>query len=173
MWRCPVSESGVSAAQLRHEFDEAFARPIERHVQAREDLLLIRADGQELVLRTAEIAGILQCPPPTSLPSTHSSLRGLVGVRGTLVAVYGIATLLGGSAPTKGSGWIVLCREDRSAALLFDELVGHASVPREAIHAALVSDGAGELVEIDGVHRAVLSVPALLARIRGTTGGER
>jgi chemotaxis signal transduction protein len=166
-----MSESGVSAAQLRREFDAAFAQPIASEPQAREDLLLIRADGHELVLRTSEIAGIQQCPPLTSLPSTHSALCGLVGVRGTLVAVYGIATLLGGSTPAKGSGWIVMCREDRSAALLFDELVGHASVPREAIHTALASDGGGELVDLDGVHRAVLSVPALLARIRGTTAG--
>jgi chemotaxis signal transduction protein len=166
-----MSEWGTSAAQLRRAFDDAFARPLVSETQAREDLLLIRADGHELVLRTAEIAGIQPCPPPTSLPSMHPALCGLVGVRGTLVAVYAIATLLGSSAPTKGGGWIVLCRDDRSAALSFDELVGHASVPREAIHAALASEG-GELVDVDGVHRAVLSVPALLARIRGTEAGE-
>ena len=95
-----------------------------------------------------------------------------MGVRGTLVAVYAIATLLGGSTSSKGGGWIVLCRQDRSAALSFDDLVGHASVPREAIHAALAPNGGGELVDVEGVHRAVLRVPALLARIHGTAGGE-
>jgi chemotaxis signal transduction protein len=164
-----------TAAELRREFDEAFARPMVIDGEVREELLAIRAGDHDLALRSSEVAAILRCPTLTQVPSAHAALRGLAGVRGALVAVYALASLLGPDSTPARAGWIVLCREERSAALLFDDLVGHVRVAQAEIHAAASAAGgaigAGELVEIAGVHRAVPSVPALLEIIRGTARG--
>ncbi len=150
-----------TAADLRREFDEGFARPIE-YAEARVDLLVLRTGDRELAVRTDDIAGVLRCPVVTPLPSRNSALSGVAGVRGLVVAVHDTAVLLGLRQTPSTSGLLACCR-DRTVALLFDALVGHGSARADAI---------GELVVIDGVEHMVLDIAALLQRVRDAASDE-
>lgn len=169
-----TTRSADTAAQLAKEFDESFSRPIATDREEREDLLAIRACDTHLAVRSREIAGIMRCPPLALMPGRNAALRGLAGVRGTLVAVFGLGALVGGGHDPPASGWIVLCAADTRIALLFDELVGYESVASSAIHAGAATEPGGptrQVVELGGVNRAVISIAELLETIGRTAAG--
>jgi chemotaxis signal transduction protein len=170
-----MSESArnETAVKLRREFDAAFARAFVLEPDASEHLLLVRAGERQLAVRAREIAGIMRCPPSAALPSRNPALGGLVGVRGTLVAVYSVSALLGELSGRVASGWIVLCDVDRSAALSFDELAGYERVAVDEIRSPRQPNRGGSASGIEhlrGADRTVLSLPRLLERIRRDSG---
>ncbi len=157
------------AQKLREAFDETFTRPAVSWNDAVEDLLAIRVGKSQLALRRSEIAAIMRCPPLTPLPSRNPSFRGLGSVRGSLVAAYSIGSLLGLEDRSPSNGWIVLCGAERSAALLFDELVGYFRLPANEIHRADSPEqeiGAHEVVRVSGTLRPVLDVARLMFNLR-------
>jgi len=171
------SSGAQSAARLREAFDASFAVPFSPADDGTLDLLLARVASEIVAIPARETAGIRRCPPLTLLPSGNPALCGIAGVRGTLVAVYSLASLANlGPAPSSG-GWIVACAGDPSAALLFEALVGHARVGNHAIKAPSTTTGehgravTGEVVQIEGVTRSLLRVPPLLETLRQTAPG--
>jgi chemotaxis signal transduction protein len=158
----------VSAAELRAAFDESFSRETDRDGEAPQELLLIRVNETEMALRVRDTARIMRCPPLTVMPSRNRALAGLAGVRGALVAVYGLSSLVGDARPSRIGGWIVLCAADKSVALQFDELVAYVRVSAADIHRAEARDsGAGaEAARIGDVHVNLIRVPELIDDIR-------
>jgi chemotaxis signal transduction protein len=152
--------SSQTAAALAREFDASFARAAELEPSGGEQLIAIGAGNLSLAVRTREIAAVMRCPPLAAVPGRNPALCGLAGVRGSVVAVYAIAALVGdsGAGPAAG-GWIALCAADRSAALLFDTLDGYARLPK------LFESEIAELVRIDGASRAVIRIAELLETI--------
>ena len=154
-----------TVAELRQAFDESFTKPAVRQQEPDADLLLVRTRQTELALLTSDFAAIARCPALTAVPSGHRALCGLAGVRGALVAVYRLATLVGDERTGPDGGWVGLLRADPSAALQFDELVGYVRIPRSEIRSAAAREqvpGATEIVRVGNQSRAVIRMSTLL-----------
>jgi chemotaxis signal transduction protein len=168
----------LTAAELRKAFDQSFAVPIVSEPEMTEDVLAVRAQDHNLALRVSEIAGLSSCPTIVPVPGRNPALCGLANVRGALVTVYRLSTLVGGEGDAITGGWIVLCADDRTVALQFDELVGYHSVRSDAIHASAAADPSGrqkQVVQIADVSRPVISISDLLVTIRRSarTGSDK
>jgi two-component system chemotaxis response regulator CheV len=153
---------------LKAAFDASFAVPTAAEPRDREELLVIRAGGRPAAVRVRHVAEVHPCPPLTRLPSERPALAGLAAVRGSLVAVYDLATLAAFGEPVERPGLLFLCAEDRSVALLFHELLGHRSVPPEALHSPVHVDGstrASVVVTIDDTNHDLIDIPRHLHAI--------
>ena len=124
----PVSER---AAQLRRDFDRAFAEPPARRPEAPVDLLAIRLGTQPYALRLAEVAGLFVDKKLTRLPNSRPEFLGLAGFRGSVVPVYDLRLLLG-HAGAAAPRWLVTAAAG-VVALAFDGFDGHLRLPQEAI----------------------------------------
>jgi hypothetical protein len=126
---------------------------------ATEDFLAVRAGGRPYALRLAHIAGLFAGRAVTPLPSSAPALLGAAGFRGNVVAVYDLRVLLAEPADA-APGWLALPAAVPGLALAFDGFEGHFRVARgEATPAP------AELIEIAGVIRPIVDVPAVSAGI--------
>lgn len=122
------------AADLRAEFDDVFARPSGQVATATEDLLAVRIAGDPYALRMSELTGLLANGTVVPLPGRRPELAGIAGVRGALVAVYNLSSLLGYGVRVGALRWLALCGTTESVALAFDDLEGFLRVPRESLY---------------------------------------
>lgn len=156
---------GVSAGELRREFDAAFARPAAAAVAAQTvELLFVSAGGAQLALRTSQIKAVQRCPALAQVPSAAEALEGVAAIRGVVVGVYSLARLAGRPAGAAPGAWLALCG-DGTVGLVFDALGAHARLPAADIRTAHgAQDG---IAEIGGVPHVVVDIAALLERITG------
>jgi len=90
-------------------------------------VLTIRAGGETLALPLAEVTEVLQPRPLTRVPHGPASLLGLVNLRGAVVPVISLATLVDGAAsPVTGASRLVLMWAHAPVALLADAVVARA-----------------------------------------------
>lgn len=170
--------------RLRRSFDEAFELPPPAASQQQETLLAIEAGGTPLALRIAELSRLEAGRKVVPVPTACAELLGLAGVRGRLVPVYSLASLLGLS-DRGDERWLVLCGGEIAdgkpasttsisasdpIALAFGALQGHARVARTEIFAvnedARPVIHATELVRLDGVTRPLVSIASVTKAIR-------
>ncbi len=162
-------EASTSVAALREAFDSAFARSSAGQGEARVDLLAIRIAGAPHALQLAAIVGLHFGRRIAPVPSSVSTLLGLVGLRGKLVPVYDLGALLGHPA-TADPPWVVLVRAPAGhVGLAFEKFDSFLRLPRTA----LAEDSASASRHIHGlVHTGdgirplvdVLSVVEAIAR---------
>lgn len=119
---------------LRRAFDESFARPAHEPRAPGERLLLVRAGDQELALPIAQLSAVERGRGVVALPGAPAHLAGIAGVRGKLVPVYALASLVG-ARPGAG-GYLAVCAVEPPLALAFDELAGLVEVPAEQLEPA-------------------------------------
>jgi chemotaxis signal transduction protein len=67
------------------------------------------------------------------LPSRKPELLGVAGVRGALVSVYGLSSILGYSTRSIAMKWLAMCGHAQSVALAFDELEGFLRLPQRSL----------------------------------------
>lgn len=125
----------ISAAALREEFDGSFALPLATSTPDSHDLLAIRIAGRPYALRAQDLGGIALGRRVTPLPSPDPALAGLVGVRGTVVAVFDLGVLLGLRGSAAAGRWVALAGRDARLAFAFDELEGHERIAAAALRA--------------------------------------
>lgn len=128
-----ATRQGLSAAQLRHAFDQSFAQAPPPAAAATDDYLAIRLGADPHALRLAEIASLAPLDAPTPVPGPCPELLGLTGFRGRLVPVYDLRALLGHAAPALPR-WRVIALA-WPVALGFDDFEGHLRLPRQAVAA--------------------------------------
>ena len=126
-----VSSVAERAAELRREFDRAFAEPIRLETTAREDLLCVRVGEQPYAIRLSDIAGLHAGKKITRIPGSNIGLRGVAGFRGALLPVYDLHVLLGYSS-AQTPRWLVIASA-APVALAFDAFAGQLRVAREEI----------------------------------------
>ncbi len=157
--------------ELRQAFDGAFAATRDPVVEAKEDLLAIRAGGDGYGLPLVGIAGIFTGRQVTPLPGAAAALLGIAGFRGTLVPVYDLAQILGYAAEA-APRWLVLAASDPPVALAIGSLDGHLRLPRSAF-AACTGVEARPVREVartgDGA-LPVIHLPSLLDTITARSG---
>lgn len=164
-----------TASHLRRAFDESFAAAPLPDRATGEDLLLLRVQHTNLAVRISEVAAVSRCPPLTLLPSQSPSVLGLVGLRGGLVVVHGLADLVGEPrSKLDERAILLLCAGEATVGLLADELLGHVHVETDAIHAGAVQEGwSNAIVSAGGSRWPLASIPLFLAAIRQSASAER
>lgn len=137
----------MSAAALRRAFDASFARPISNVEEPQVELVALRLRSAEHVIRLTEISGIVSARKVLSIPSQAPGLLGLCGVRGRLMPVFDLGTLLGYPDREAGRSWFVLCSSPQPLAFAVGEVERYLRVPREALHASEGSSNSERLVD--------------------------
>src|ERR1700678_1961916 len=158
--------SGLTADQLREEFDRTFAEALPGPLAPRVDLLIARAGGESYALKVTDLAGLYVDRVITPIPSPATELLGLAALRGALVPVYALASLLGHPASGAIPRWIALLGSRPAFAVAFDHFQAHARVEQARLAASAPgsdSSQSGEAVEIDGVRIPIIDRARLSA----------
>jgi chemotaxis signal transduction protein len=163
------------AAELRRVFDEERALPFgARSVEQAESLISIRVSGDAYVMRTSEISGLVTDRKIVGFPTPVAELLGIAAVRGVLLPVYSLAGLLGYSAETEQTRWLVLCGTEEPLALAFNDFEGYLRVPLGQFYAAEQKDAAQtrvkHVVRDAEMVRAVVSIPLIREAIQTLCG---
>ena len=174
------SIDGNKAAQLRQDFDRTFALPPSLAAPEVEDLLAIRVAGDPYAIRLLDIAEIVTDRSVVSVPSVTPDLLGLAGIRGGIVPVFGLSSILGYGPDPGTPRWMILCGSEEPIALAFAEFEGYLRLPTSALHADENFRATHEHVKYvnqvastpDGV-RAVISIPLIMATIRNRISQHR
>lgn len=159
---------------LRESFDRAFSEPVAEQAPPTVALLTIRIGREAFALRLSEIAALHADRTITAVPSDHAELLGIAGVRGGVVAVFDLASLL--ELPRSESPrWLVLAK-GAPLAFAFTSFEGQLRVSADELARADAGrDGrARDIVQKDGVALPVIDLGALVEALasRGGTKGE-
>ena len=151
------------AQRLRQAFDLSFALPSAGAAQDLEDLLTIRVAGAPWAVRLCDIAGLVAGARVIPLPADTLHLLGLVGLRGDVVPVFGLASILGYGQAAAAEEWLLICGAGDPIALAFSDFEGHVRLPRSSLQADVATTAAGA--------RPVIKLPLIVATLRSQTRG--
>lgn len=158
-------------ADLREAFDVSFAAPPAPRHDDLVDLLAVTAGHDRLAVPLAAMAGLVTDRVVTPLPGSPPELIGVAGLRGHLVPVYDLATLLGRTPAAERSAprWLLLAAGSPVFAVAADRVDGHLRVPPDAIaepdSATASASATGAVVHVGGVPRPVVDMPAIRATV--------
>lgn len=125
-------EQPPSAAQLRQDFDDSFTRAPAGIRPPELDLLLLEAGGLHYAVRLSQVSAVHAEHHVVPVPSPDPLLRGLVGLRGSVLPVYDLAAALGHTRGSTARGLLEL-RSPKPCALAFGTLEGHLRLPSTAV----------------------------------------
>ena len=165
------------AAELRHAFDRSFALPPPQALQEVEGFLTIRVAGDPYAIRLREIAGMVAGRRVIPVPAIPLDLLGLAGIRGGVVPVFGLASILGYGQAAGSPRWMILCGAEDPIALAFSDFEGYLQLPQSSLQAdenlratrPYVNQIAGTAAGV----RAVISIPLIVAAILNRSGHRR
>jgi chemotaxis signal transduction protein len=165
------------AAELRQAFDLSFALPPPQASQEVEDLLTIRVAGDPYAIRLRDIAGMVAGRRVVPVPAVTLDLLGLAGIRGGLVSVFGLASILGYGQAPGSPRWMILCGAEEPIALAFSDFEGYLRLPKSSLHAdenlRATRQCVNQVASTDAGVRAVISIPLVMATIRNRIGHNR
>lgn len=134
-----MSQSNARVAprldELRRSFDSSFSQPPPLQKDPGEALLRLTVGGSSLAVRLQQLAGLHLMPRLVRLPGAPASVLGLVGIRGQLIAVHDLATLLG-LPPSDAPRWLLLAGGSRRVGLAAGGFEGQLRAPREQLSAS-------------------------------------
>jgi len=113
--------------ELAEAFDRSFAEPARKIELGGANALAIRVAQASFILPLDAVAFVARAPRIVSLPNGSSSQLGIAGIRGSLVTVFSLATLLGQDGASE-PGWIATLAATRGLAIAFDELEGQVTL---------------------------------------------
>ena len=175
----PVVDSvvGNRATELRHAFDLSFALPPPQASQEVEDLLTIRVVGDPYAIRLRDIAGMVAGRRVVPVPAATLDLLGLAGIRGGVVPVFGLASILGYGQAPGSPRWMILCGSEEPIALAFSDFEGYLRLPTSSLHAGehprATRQYVNQVASTEAGARAVISIPLVVATIRNRSGHNR
>lgn len=153
------------AAELARAFDRSFTEPVRPVSDDFDDFLAIRAGGAVYAIRVRDVAGLTVDRKIVPLPTSEPALLGIAGLRGGVVPVYSLATLLGGAPIAEAPRWLLLVGAGAPLGFAFDQFDGYVRVP----HAEVSSGGEAamhESVRIADVWRGIADIAALAETIK-------
>lgn len=164
----------MSATALRRAFDQSFAAPPPRAAEEVEDLLRIRVAGNPYAIRLREISGLVAGRRVVPVPAAARDLLGLAGLRGGVVPVFGLASILGYGQVPGESRWLILCGGEDPVTLAFSELDGYLRVPKSCLHEdenlRATRHYVSQIARTEEGARPVVSVPLVVAALRSRIG---
>lgn len=114
------SDFGLRLTELKGTFDRTFQQALVEGDQQLVHLLIVRSGPARFALKVSDLAGLGRLRRVAPLPIADRGLLGVSGRKGRMVAVYSLATRIGGAAlSTEAEQWFVLCRSDERLALAF------------------------------------------------------
>ena len=157
--------------ELRAAFDAVFAEPPPAPAGQTDDFLTVEVGTDSYALRLTEMDGVHRAPQLTPLPGAPALLLGIAAVRGRVVPVFDLASLLGYGRGEAQPPAIVLCRSERSVGLALGAIGRHFRVPptevqsrgsrdsgRAHVHAFVrTGDAVRPVVDIGSVLEAIRS----------------
>jgi purine-binding chemotaxis protein CheW len=161
------------AGDLREAFDLTFAS-LPPPLEEVDDILTIRVAGDPYAIRLSEMAGLIEGRKVVPILSVTADLLGLAGIRGGLVPVFGLASILGCRQAPGSPRWMILCGVEEPIALAFADFENYLRVPKSSSHEdgnpSATSRYVRQAVSIQGIVRAVIAIPAIVAAIRSRIG---
>lgn len=168
------------SAKLRQAFDHSFALPPSQTSQEVEDLLTIRVAGDPYAILLRDIAGMVTGRRVVPVPAVTPDLLGLVGIRGGIVPVFDLASILGYGTAPGSPRWMILCGAEEPIALAFSDFEGYLRLPMSSLHADENLPGTrqhvkyvNQVANTQGGVRAVISIPLIVETIRNRIGHHR
>ena len=165
------------AAALRQAFDLSFALPPPPASQEVEDLLMLRVAGNPYAIRLRDIAGMVAGRKVVPVPAVTLDLLGLAGIRGGVVPVFGLASILGYGQAPGSPRWMILCGAEEPIALAFSDFEGYLRLPKSSLHAdenlRATRQYVNQVASTEAGARAVISIPLIMATIRNRSGHNR
>ncbi|HEY4954890.1 MAG TPA: chemotaxis protein CheW [Gemmatimonadaceae bacterium] len=171
----PFVES--KAAELRQAFDLSFALPPPQASEEVEDLLAIRVAGDPYAIRLRDIAGMVAGRKVVPVSAVTLDLLGLAGIRGGVVPVFGLASILGYGQAPGSPRWMILCGAEEPIALAFSDFEGYLRLPKSSLQAdenlRAKRQYVDQVASTEAGVRAVISIPLVVATIRNRIGNHR
>jgi chemotaxis signal transduction protein len=165
-----VDDVGRRAAELRREFDQAFAAPRVAIDADTVDLLAVRIAGTGFAIRLLELSSLLSGRKVVPVPSHRKALVGLAGIRGAVAPVYSLAQALGYDG-TSAARWLGICGSSDPIALALDDVDGFLRVRRSDVHrAAGTRSHVREVVQRDAHALQVVDTRSIVAELTSTMG---
>ena len=165
------------AAALRQAFDLSFALPPPPASQEVEDLLAIRVAGNPYAIRLRDIAGMVAGRKVVPVPAVALDLLGLAGIRGDVVPVFCLASILGYGQVPGSLRWMILCGAEEPIALAFSDFEGYLRLPKSSLHAdenlRATRPYVNQVASTEAEARAVIGIPLIVATIRNRIGHRR
>ena len=168
-----ITNLSQSLADLRRQFDSAFAAPPPAPMEGRESLITLQVAGEALAVRTPHITGVAKTRRIMPVPTRVPGLLGIMALRGTLLPVYDLATLLGLPAPASAGSWLMLTNAEAPIGLVFDEFDGQVEIERACLYESensRMSEHLRLVARVGAAHRAVVDIPGIVEDIRKTSG---
>ena len=150
---------------LKTAFDGTFAVPAQPPAVGAQRVLLLTVGGTPCVVAVEECAGVVPAGAIVRLPSTMSAFRGLTTVRGAVLPVYDLATLLGLEPHPVARPWLLLAAGLHPVALVADSVDGYASVPASVVVTAAAASHALNVVTIEGTARRLVALERIVKSI--------
>lgn len=148
----------VRASDLRRDFDATFAKtPLDIAV-ATHDFLMIRVSGEPFAMRVRDVGRVGRVTGTSQIlavPTRRATVLGVIAIRGVVVAVHSLASLLGHLSKDSPK-WIAIAAGAETTGLAFDELEKFVR-----IHDA----GKERVLVHDGLARPIVDVAAILESI--------
>jgi purine-binding chemotaxis protein CheW len=168
------------AAELRQTFDHSFALPPSAASPEVQDLLTIRVLGNPYAIRLLDITELLTGHKIIPVPAVTSGLLGLAGIRGDIVPVFCLSSIIGYGPDIESPRWMVLCNPEEPIALALSDFEGHLRIPTSALHTAEKFSATTEKTKYvsqvartpDGI-RAIISIEPIMATIRNRISTHR
>lgn len=159
--------------ELRRAFDQTFAaRPAEAS-RGHVDLLALRVGGDPYVVFLRDVSGILRAPRIASVPGAPADVIGVAGVRGSVVPVFALASLLGQTVQ-EPPRWLLTCDIDEPLAFAVAAIDGYLQLPDSRLHTpadhAEERPHVSQVAETDAGIRPVINIAHIVAGIRARVG---
>jgi chemotaxis signal transduction protein len=135
--------------------------------------LVVRAAGRAIAIPVAGVEAAVDVPPPLPAPGRAVGMRGVVPIRGRLVALAHLGSVLGigPMAAEVGSLGVVVRREGWRLVLEVDDLVDLVDAPAEGLPRGWEGAWANGALRTGGGVIPVLDVDWLVERLaRGAEG---
>jgi purine-binding chemotaxis protein CheW len=160
-----MPEAATSAERLRAQFDALFAQPPRTETPETVELLALRLGGDGFAIRLTDTAGLFADHKITPVPGPVSEFHGLAGVRGTLVPVYDLASLMGYPRPAQPR-WLVTARQS-VVGFVFDTFIGQLRVEATALaaHEGGASDKVAQVVRTPAFSGPVIQLNSIIAAL--------
>lgn len=139
-------------------------------------LLVFQVGSEQFAVELSAVHEVIELPPLQAVPDAPHTLLGIAALRGAMIPVFELGTLLRTGVGTAGSA-LVFTRAGRTVALAVDDVYDALLVEERELRPAPGMDGSDGLL-LGLVRRgpnliAILDADALLAAVRTNTEGER
>lgn len=171
------SRAAMTALEFRRAFDQVYALlPPNLTAEHTENLLAIRLAGDPYAIRVSQISGLAADRKVSVLPSPVPELLGVAGIRGELVPVYSLSSLVGHDRDGSAR-WLALCGVEEPVGLAFSDFEGYLNVPSIQVYPTgqnhAIREHVHDAVRIGDLVRAIINIPSVIETIKRRCGQGR